>query len=153
MLSRGVQSFRCPTLADPWFSTPLELRCFRRRLRSRDGPFKLEPDQSTLRSTVDPPSQGYHNERFHCVDPRNPVGWQLTCTEEAARPDHIDEKKSLAILHSASVVGILEAYQESICLYSAKLRRRCFKKESWTMSHADMYLYIYIYVYTYMLPP
>ena len=111
------------------FSTPLELRCFRRRLRSRDGP-KAEARPVHHLRTVDPPSQGYHNERFHCMDPRNPAGWQLTCTDLGARPVHIDEKKSLAILYSASVVGILEAYHESICLFSAKLRRRCFKKES-----------------------
>ncbi|CAK9010374.1 unnamed protein product, partial [Durusdinium trenchii] len=108
---------------------PLEIKALERRgiAPGQEG-FNLPSFGDWVRSWNQHPPKfyhakdGYHNERFHCVDPRNPVGWQLTCTEEAARPDHIDEKKSLAILHSASVVGILEAYQESICLYSAKLR-------------------------------
>ncbi|CAK9103324.1 Voltage-dependent P/Q-type calcium channel subunit alpha-1A, partial [Durusdinium trenchii] len=108
---------------------PMEIKAMERRGIAPGQPgFTLPSFGDWVRSwNQHPPKKfyhahGYHNERFHCMDPRNPAGWQLTCTDLGARPVHIDEKKSLAILYSASVVGILEAYHESICLFSAKLR-------------------------------
>lgn len=67
-------------------------------------------------------TQAYLQERYHCSDPRNPTSRQLTCADETDHPVNIHVQKPMEILHSASVIGLVEAYHESICLFAWKLR-------------------------------
>jgi len=62
-----------------------------------------------------------YDDDFHCYFPKDLQSVRLTCEAPSGRPSEVDVQAAIDTMSSASLVGVVEAYQESVCLFEAKL--------------------------------
>ncbi|CAJ1455893.1 unnamed protein product [Effrenium voratum] len=66
------------------------------------------------------PSSAYRHP-FKCYIPWNRQSWQLTCSDRFLM-NPVDEDSSIKAMQSATLLGVVEAMHESVCLFSARLK-------------------------------
>eukprot|EP00438_Fugacium_kawagutii_P012905 Skav224009 [mRNA] locus=scaffold2932:62407:68355:+ [translate_table: standard] len=60
---------------------------------------------------------------YNCTSPIDPQSRQLTCVQLEHYVPRINATNAIAAMQSITHVGLLEAYQESLCLFAVGLRR------------------------------
>jgi len=74
---------------------------------------------------------------FKCYNPVNLQVQRMTCERPYLYPAHANEGLAVRNMHSAAFVGIVEAFQESVCLLSANMTGKllsgcnCENKAEW----------------------
>ncbi|CAE7639438.1 CACNA1A, partial [Symbiodinium pilosum] len=85
---------------------------------------------------------GVYEDEFHCYFPFNMQCSRLTCLHPNERRAEPDAAGAIKHMMSASLVGVTEAYHESMCLFSAKLLGTlpshcdCTNPEAWAAFEA-----------------